>query len=49
MKHFGRPRARPGRKDRIETDKRKKTRWKDVKWIQLVQRLVKTDLEIQFL
>ena len=24
MKHFGRPRARPGRKDRIETDKRKK-------------------------
>jgi hypothetical protein len=48
IKHFGRPRARPGCKDNIKTDKRK-TRWKDVKWILLVQRLVNKEFEIQFL
>lgn len=48
MKYFGTPRTGPGCKDGIETDKRK-IRSKDMKWIQLVQRLVKTDHEVQFL
>jgi len=44
MKYFGTPKTRPGCGDGIGTDKRK-SRMKDVKWIQLVQRLVNTDLE----